>query len=276
MEWIGGVSMNGGGMSSGSNGGYANFTSAPAIQVTQGPNTIVLTPGFSYSSYTEYWAVWVDLNRDQVFTANELVFSGSSASALTGTLNIPTTAATGPTRMRVVMQYGGTPPACGSFTYGEVEDYTVNVVAGPGQPPTSPAYCSSRATSIYDEYIMQTNISGVVTLSGSNGGYADFTQNPPIPLTRGLNAFGFQVGQVGTTAYAESWMVWIDFNRDGIFTADEAAYGQDANSLIGITVPQSASNGTTRMRISMKRGGRSTPCETFTYGEVEDYAVQIQ
>jgi hypothetical protein len=29
--------------------------------------------------------------------------------------------------MRVAMRYGSTPTACGSFSYGEVEDYTVSI-----------------------------------------------------------------------------------------------------------------------------------------------------
>jgi len=32
--------------------------------------------------------------------------------------------------MRVSMKYNGVPAACGSFSYGEVEDYTVNIVSG--------------------------------------------------------------------------------------------------------------------------------------------------
>jgi hypothetical protein len=27
--------------------------------------------------------------------------------------------------MRIAMKYGGAPAACGTFSYGEVEDYTV-------------------------------------------------------------------------------------------------------------------------------------------------------
>ena len=41
------------------------------------------------------------------------------------------------------------------------------------------------------------------------------------------------------------------------------------------TVPSGATNGTTRMRVSMKYNAVPTSCETFTYGEVEDYTVNI-
>ncbi|MGG8498154.1 T9SS type A sorting domain-containing protein, partial [Tenacibaculum sp. TC6] len=42
---------------------------------------------------------------------------------------IPTDAALGSTRMRVSMKWNATQEACESFSYGEVEDYTVNITA---------------------------------------------------------------------------------------------------------------------------------------------------
>jgi uncharacterized membrane protein len=42
-----------------------------------------------------------------------------------------------------------------------------------------------------------------------------------------------------------------------------------------IAVPATAKNGTTRMRVSMKYGAYGTSCETFSYGEVEDYNVVV-
>ena len=40
-------------------------------------------------------------------------------------------------------------------------------------------------------------------------------------------------------------------------------------------IPENAKDGTTRMRISMKYNGIPWACETFKYGEVEDYLVNI-
>jgi len=108
---------------------YTDYTNK-VIPITTGSNTITLTPGFSGSSYTEGWRVWIDFNRDGDFTDNgEEVFTpSSSSSAVSGTITIPTSFS-GQTRMRVSMKYNGTPTPCETFTYGEVEDYTVSTDA---------------------------------------------------------------------------------------------------------------------------------------------------
>ena len=127
-EWIDLVQLNNLNNVTGNNGGYADFTSMSA-NVPYGSNTIYISAGFSSSSYREYWKIWIDYDQDGVFETNEAVVSGSSTSS--GTLNasfsVPTSAISGPTRMRVSMKYNSAQGACESFTYGEVEDYTVNI-----------------------------------------------------------------------------------------------------------------------------------------------------
>jgi hypothetical protein len=86
-----------------------------------------LTPGFGYSSYTEYWNVWIDSDQDGIFSAQELIVNGVSNQSVAGNFQIPAGTLSGMTRMRVSMRYGGSPPSCGTFTYGEVEDFTVNI-----------------------------------------------------------------------------------------------------------------------------------------------------
>ena len=49
------------------------------------------------------------------------------------------------TRMRVSMKYNGVPTACETFTYGEVEDYTVNL-GGSGADTQAPSNPTSLAT----------------------------------------------------------------------------------------------------------------------------------
>ncbi len=113
--------------------GYENFTSI-ATNVGRGSlNTITITPTWTGTIYSEGYAVWIDYNQNGAFTdAGELVFSKASSKTtpVSGSFTIPTTASLGATRMRVSMKYNGTPTSCESFTYGQVEDYTVNITAG--------------------------------------------------------------------------------------------------------------------------------------------------
>jgi len=115
---------------SGNNFGYGNYTALSTGLTQLFSYNITLTPGFTSGSFTEYWAVYVDFNRNGSFAdAGEKVATGSGAAAITRTFSIPLTASTGPTRMRVQMNYGAAPASpCGALAFGEVEDYTVNIL----------------------------------------------------------------------------------------------------------------------------------------------------
>jgi len=127
-EWIDLVALNGMSNATGDDGSYADYTNQVA-SLPYGSNTINISAGFSGSSYTEYWKIWIDYNKNGIFESSELVVSGSSSSSatLSGTFTVPTSALAGTTRMRVSMKYNAAQTACESFSYGEVEDYTVNI-----------------------------------------------------------------------------------------------------------------------------------------------------
>ena len=100
-EYIAGVRSGSTVNHSGANiNGYQNFTGI-TFNWPIGSNPLTLVPGFSSGSYQERWAVWIDLNKDKVFSASELLYSGMSASTINATLVIPAGSPTGPTRMRV-------------------------------------------------------------------------------------------------------------------------------------------------------------------------------
>ena len=126
-EFIRGTTLAGVLRTSNNNGGYADFTTSPAINLARGANAITLTPGFGSGVYNENWRVWVDLNRNSVFESNESLYTGASSATLNGQIVIPSTALAGDTRLRVQMKYGGSPTQCEMFSYGEVEDYLVNI-----------------------------------------------------------------------------------------------------------------------------------------------------
>lgn len=132
-EWIGRVAIADIDNSTGADGGYGNYTNISTDLFLGDTYTIELEPEFAGDLYNEFWRVWIDYNRDGDFDkANELVFDAGAATnaAVSGEITIPTTAQQGTTRMRVSMKYNddsGAPTPCETFTWGEVEDYTVNL-----------------------------------------------------------------------------------------------------------------------------------------------------
>ncbi len=278
-EWIANVTVGGLNNSTGNNGGYADFTSSVTTLEKESAYSVSLSPGFSGSTYNEYWKIWIDYNQDGDFAdAGELAYDAGSmsTSTVTGNLTVPSTALTGETRMRVSMKYNAAQTVCETFQYGEVEDYTVNIIDAAAPPVT---YCASKGNSVADEWIARVAVAGIDNSTGANGGYADFTS-----ISGNVNAgTGYSVtltpGYAGSV-YNEYWKIWIDFNRDGDFNdAGEEVFtsgGLSSTTVTGtLNVPSNVSSGTTRMRVAMKYNGAPTSCEAFSYGEVEDYTVNV-
>lgn len=349
---------------------YSDFTSISTSLSEGSTYTITVTPTWTGTVYNEGYAVWIDYNGDKDFgDAGELVWSkaASKNTPNSGTFTVPSGTIGGETRMRVSMKYNGIPTSCETFSYGEVEDYTINLGgAGPDtQAPSAPSnlvasnvtqttlslswnastdnvgvtgydvfqgatnigsvtgtsanitglspstaysfkvrahdaagnnsgfsntvnvttlsnsitYCTSQGNNTNDEYIDRVQLGSINNLSGNNGGYADFTSISTTLAKGSSNTITITPRWTGTVYY-EAYRVWIDYNQDGDFNdSGEQVYTRSrtkASSVSGsFTIPSSALNGATRMRVSMKYNANSTSCETFTYGEVEDYTVII-
>ena len=110
--------------------GYENFTALSTNVVRGTSTTITITPNWTSTKYSEGYAVFIDYNQDGDFAdTGETVFTKakSTTTLISGTFIIPATATLGTTRMRVSMKYNGTPTSCETFSYGQVEDYSVNI-----------------------------------------------------------------------------------------------------------------------------------------------------
>jgi hypothetical protein len=128
---------------------YGNYTSlqttltkTATYSMTVGAQLCPTNPTSTTQFTGEYLHVWIDFNGDGTYSdATELVYR-SAAPGLTwfqsGATNtnfnftVPATATTGVVGMRVIAVYNGaTQSACGTYTWGETEDYAINLVAPP-------------------------------------------------------------------------------------------------------------------------------------------------
>lgn len=113
---------------------YTDFTNLSTIVSIGNSYNIEVTPGTCGGNYTKYSKTYIDWNQNGVFTdPGEEVFTtgpNSPQQTFTGSVTVPATALVGSTRLRCVVEetgtLGGVNP-CGTYTWGETEDYTVIV-----------------------------------------------------------------------------------------------------------------------------------------------------
>ncbi len=119
---------------------YSDFTGSVLTTLTQGQTyPLSVTSGTCGGCFGKWTKVYIDFNGDLGFGIDELVLTSVASSGgtcphtVSGNFTVPAGAALGNTRMRVVVREGGSAAstqACGTFTWGEVEDYTVEIAAG--------------------------------------------------------------------------------------------------------------------------------------------------
>jgi len=224
-EWINSFSFGSFTKTSGSNGGYGDFTS-PAISAESGQSySLTLTPGYSGRSRSEYWVIWIDFNMDGDFLdSGESAFSANAKKgAVLGTLTIPA-GLEGQTRMRVTMKYNALPSSCELFTYGEVEDYTLQLSVPVPQAPVA-------------------NLSGTPTIVsvGNSVQFTDLSTNDPTSWSWAFTG--------GTPSSSTAQNPLVTYNTVGTFAVSLTAtngVGSNTKTVAGY--------------ITVNEGGGSTYC----------------
>ena len=121
-------------------GGFGNYSAMSTTLAKGSPYTVTVTPaiGGTPGAYTDdEIAVWIDYNNDLDFVdAGERIAYVLVAAGWNNVFNfvVPATATTALVNMRVRISYSvdGAIIPCGQSTYGEVEDYKINIVASSG------------------------------------------------------------------------------------------------------------------------------------------------
>ncbi len=131
-EFINEVKINNYVNTSGDNGGYANFAIPDAESILLGETfELYLEPGFGDSGFSNDFRVWIDFDGNGNFENNEVVLNEEGIdNAITRNISVPMTASPGLTRMRILYAYFESSSPCeqGQVTWGEAEDYCVNIV----------------------------------------------------------------------------------------------------------------------------------------------------
>lgn len=270
--------------------GYTNFPgytdhSNLSTDVPAG-GTLPFSVSVGRNSFPQsYYKIFADFNGDGIFSANELAYSKgpTTDTSISGNIAIPENAVAKKVRIRVMQSPYIFNNACGSIgTYGEVDDYSLNITKAP--------YCSAEAT-----YAYYTAINSVTFGNFSNNkanpavsgnpypGYGDFTSisttaNPgdSVPLSVTTST------PPGSTSYVAAY---VDFNNNGIFEANERVLNTSWKSENGVTnktintnvqIPLDAVSGSVRVRIMQSVDPFDKACGSIgNNGEVEDYTLVI-
>ncbi len=204
FESISNVTLNSINNNSTATTGYQNFT-ALSTSLEPGrpyPFSVSIAGAFAEDQVI----IFIDYNQNGTFTdAGETVYSSSlGIGPHAGTLVIPFAALPGATRMRVRMHDTGSTPAnatsCGNSAFGQVEDYTVNILPvvpctgtpNPGNTvSTVPAVCSGTNFTLSLQNF--TSGSGVTyqwqsSATGASGSFTNITGATSVILTRSQTA----------------------------------------------------------------------------------------
>lgn len=146
-------------------------------------------------------------------------------------------------------------------------------------------YCTSNATSTTYGYIENVTFNTINNTSPTGCGqqYTNYTNLNTTVIKGNIYPFSTRIVGCSGGTWTHSTKVFIDYNQNGlltdpgeeVLTLGPAGY----NTFTGnITIPISANSGTTLMRIvTVETGTMSsvTSCGTYTWGETEDYLVNI-
>jgi hypothetical protein len=106
---------------------YSNFTAISTVLVPGETYTISITEGGVFTANDKIW-VWIDYDQNGQFDETPIKLTGPPPNQ-SGSFMVPKNVRPGSTRLRIRLVSDQDPIPCGGLNYGEVEDYTVNILS---------------------------------------------------------------------------------------------------------------------------------------------------
>jgi serine protease len=160
-----------------------------------------------------------------------------------------------------------------------VEGIIINSACG---SCTALDYCEFSSKNTRDEWIQKVEFGELTNESGVNPqGYGNYL-GAKLTSFQPDSAYDlFILPGFSSSPFTEQYLVYIDFNNDGIFSQDELVFDARTSSTEGVRsnviIPSDATEGITRMRVILAFQSHNSPCDDndFEYGEIEDYCIKI-
>jgi hypothetical protein len=139
-------------------------------------------------------------------------------------------------------------------------------------------YCAASTTNTSYERITNVTMGSInnTSVNSSYSNYSAISTNITIGSATSITV------TIGNAYSTDRVLIWCDWNNNGIFTdAGENVYASAQGVgpfTTSITPPASAQQTLIRMRIRLTdaaAGANLTPCGASTYGEVEDYSLNV-
>jgi len=216
--------------------GYADYTDSQSTDVKIEVDYLLTITNGNYDNDT--YSVWVDWNQDGDFDdAGEDIASESGGDVYTTTITPPTGVAVGAKIMRVRVNFWEIATACENTEWGEVEDYTLNVISNGAMPV---AECKVQT--------IQLDASGnaSITPANINNGSSD-VETSSVNLILSLDKSTFDCSDIGANDVVLSVededgnvstctsVVTVEDNFDPVSQCKSATIKLDASGSANIT-----------------------------------------
>ena len=110
---------------------YQDFTSISTTLVRGANYTIFVSSPVTFLGSASGYAAWIDFDNDGIFEVSENIMQKSPSTTQSQSFTVPSDAATGLVKMRVLSRWNGTPTTdaynSAGYNYGEVEEYRVSI-----------------------------------------------------------------------------------------------------------------------------------------------------